>query len=97
MKGSSIMQGCLLPQILRTMTITMHHNYKRQHKKKRSEKAENVSVSWDPTTVDCKFIKNEISRLEREKMAKEVSPQYIFARRGPLICTVGSVKTTLLR
>jgi hypothetical protein len=52
------------------MTITMHHNYKRQHKKKRSEKAENVSVSWDPTTVDCKFIKNEIARLEREKMAK---------------------------
>jgi hypothetical protein len=48
----------------------MHHNYKRQHKKKRSEKAENVSVSWDPTTVDCKFIKNEIAHLAREKMAE---------------------------
>jgi hypothetical protein len=32
--------------------------------------AENVSVSWDPTTVDCKFIKNEIARLAREKRAE---------------------------
>jgi hypothetical protein len=27
-------------------------------------------VSWDPTTVDCKFIKDEIARLAREKMAE---------------------------
>jgi hypothetical protein len=38
--------------------------------KKQSEKAENVSVSWDPTTVVCKFIKNEIARIAREKMAE---------------------------
>jgi hypothetical protein len=27
-------------------------------------------VSWDPTTVDCKCIKNEIAHLAREKMAE---------------------------
>jgi hypothetical protein len=32
--------------------------------------SENVFGSWDPTTVDSKFIKNEISRLAREKMAE---------------------------
>jgi hypothetical protein len=45
MKGSSIMQGCHLPPILRKIQIMMHQNYKRQQLKKRSEKAENVSGS----------------------------------------------------
>jgi hypothetical protein len=51
--------------------IKMHQNYKRlQQKKKRNEKAENVSGSWDPTIIDCKFTKNKIACLSKEKMAK---------------------------
>jgi hypothetical protein len=54
-------------------------------KKKLIEKAEKVSGSWDPTTVYCKFIKNEITRLAKKRWPKAVSAQYILARRGPLI------------
>jgi hypothetical protein len=57
-------------EILRAKKRKTHQNYKRLQQKKRSEKAENVSGSWDPTTGDCKFIKNEIARLAKEKMAK---------------------------
>jgi hypothetical protein len=69
-KGSIKLQTCRLPPILRTKQIKIHQNFKRLQQKKRNETAENVSRSWDPTTVDCKFIKNEIARLAREKMAE---------------------------
>jgi hypothetical protein len=29
-----------------------------------------VSWSWNPTTVDCRLIKNEIARLAKKKMAE---------------------------
>jgi hypothetical protein len=70
MKGSSKSHTCRLPLILRTKQMKMHQNYKRLQQKKRNETGENVSGSWDPTTFDCKFIKNEISRLARVKMAE---------------------------
>jgi hypothetical protein len=58
----------------------MHHKCKRQQLKNRSERAENVS--WDRTTVDdeFKFIKNEIARLAKEKIA-EGSISSLFSRK----------------
>jgi hypothetical protein len=43
-------------------------------------------VSWDPTTVDCKFIKNEIAHLAREKMAEgSISSIHSRKRRATVL------------
>jgi hypothetical protein len=81
--AQQIADVCSLPTILRTKQVKMHQNYKRLLHKKRNEKAKNVSGSWDPTIVDCKFIKNEIARLSKEKMAEgSISSIYSCKKRA---------------
>ena len=82
MKGSSKSHTCRLPLILRTKQMKMHQNYKRLQQKKRNETGENVSGSWDPTTFDCKFIKNEITRLARKKMAEGLEATEVLPTHG---------------
>jgi hypothetical protein len=82
MKVSSKLQTYRLPPILRTKQIKMHQNYKGLQQKKQNKIAENVSGSWDPTNVDCKFIKNEITRLARENMAEGLEATEVLPTRG---------------